>query len=92
MWLAGSGLLGGGPTGEGVGKSVALAVARHDGRIALSLRLLWHGLVETAEGAEVMVEKVHGGPVSWELKPHPILVFKASINNSLHHPHVLWKL
>ena len=51
MWLAGSGLLGGGPTGEGVGKSVALAVARHDSRIALSLRLLWHGLVETAEGA-----------------------------------------
>ena len=54
MWLASwQSLLGGGPTGEGVGKSVALAVARDDGHIALSLGLLWHGLVETAAGAEV---------------------------------------
>ena len=57
MWLAGSGLLGGGPTGEGVGKSIALAVARDDGHITLSLGLLWHGLVEAAAGAEVMVDQ-----------------------------------
>ena len=57
MWLAGSGLLGGGPTGEGVGKSVALAVARDDGHIALSLRLLRYGLVEAAAGAEIMVDQ-----------------------------------
>ena len=37
-------------------------------------------------------QKVHGGPVSWELKPHPILIFKASINISLHHPHIFWQL
>ena len=57
MWLAGSGLLGGGPTGEGVGKSIALAVARDDSHIALSLGLLWYGLVETATGAEVMEDQ-----------------------------------
>ena len=88
MWLAGSGLLGGGPTGEGVGKSVALAVARDDGRIALSLGLLWYGLVETAAGAEVTVDHA----VSWELKPHPILVFKSSHHLPVHHPHILWQL
>ena len=52
QWSAGSR-----PTGEGVGKSVALAVARHDSCIALSLRLLWYGLVETVEGVEVMVDQ-----------------------------------
>ena len=57
MWLAGSGLLEGGPTGDGVGKSVALVVARDDGHIALSLGLCWHGLVEAAAGAEVMVDQ-----------------------------------
>ena len=57
MWLAASGFLGGGPTGEGVGKSVALAVARDDSCIALSLGLLWYDLVEAAEGAEVMVDQ-----------------------------------
>ena len=67
MWLAGSGLLGGGPTGEGVGKSVALAVARDDGRIALSLGLLRYGLVETAAGAEVTVDHA----VSWGTKASP---------------------
>ena len=57
MWLAGSGLLGDGPTGEGVMKSVALAVARDDSHIALSLGLLRYGLVETVTGAEVMVDQ-----------------------------------